>query len=184
MQTLFLLRTCINHVNKYAVVGGAMQTPFYSELAPNHANRYTIVGAMQPLFYSKLTPNHANHYAVVDSIQTLFLFRTCINHINSYAVVGVMQTLFLLRTCINHANRYAVVGTMPFVRTWVITDYLFSLADLPYLPADDIASFYVSCMIIFGFAAFLVSYNFFILSRFNLLFPCFSNGLTETRQQV
>ena len=73
---------------------------------------------------------------------------------------------------------------MPFVRTWVITDYLFSLADLPYLPANDIAPSNVSYMIIFGFAAFLVSYNLFILSRFNLLFPYFSSGLSETRQQV
>ncbi|EEX53990.1 hypothetical protein HMPREF6745_0528 [Prevotella sp. oral taxon 472 str. F0295] len=39
-------------------------------------------------------------------------------------------------------------------------------------------------MIIFGFAAFLVSYNLFILSRFNLLFSSFSNGLTETWQKV
>ncbi|KDR51268.1 hypothetical protein HMPREF1991_02632 [Hoylesella loescheii DSM 19665 = JCM 12249 = ATCC 15930] len=39
-------------------------------------------------------------------------------------------------------------------------------------------------MIIFGFAAFLASYNLFILSRFNLLFPCSSNGLTKTRQQL
>ena len=73
---------------------------------------------------------------------------------------------------------------MPFVRTWVITDYLFSLADLPYLPANDIAPSNVSCMIIFGFAAFLASYNLFILSRFDLLFPCFSNRLTGMRQQV
>ena len=73
---------------------------------------------------------------------------------------------------------------MPFVRTWVVADYLFSLAGLSYLPADDIASSNVSCMIIFGFAAFLASYNLSILSRFSLLFPCFFNGLTETRQQV
>ena len=73
---------------------------------------------------------------------------------------------------------------MPFAPTWVVADYLYSLADLSYLPADNIAPSNVSCMIIFGFAAFLVSYNLFILSRFNLLFPCFSNGLTEMRQQV
>ena len=139
---------------------------------------------MQTLFLLRTRINHANRYPENGAIQPLFLLRTCINHANRYAEVSVMQLLFLLRTCINHANRYAIVGTMPFVRTWVVADYLFSLAGLSYLPADDIASSNVSCMIIFGFAAFLASYNLFILSRFSLLFPCFSNGLTETRQQV
>ena len=66
-----------------------------------------------------------------------------------------------------------VVGTMPFVRTWVITDYLFSLADLSYLPANDIAPSNVSCMIIFGFAAFLVSYNFLSFHALTFCFPAF-----------
>ena len=114
----------------------------------------------------------------------VILLQTYINHANRYAVVGVMQPLFYSKPASNHANRYAVVGTMPFVRTWVVADYLFSLADLSYLPANDIAPSNVSCMIIFGFAAFLVSYNLFILSRFNLLFSSFSNGLTETWQKV
>ena len=41
-ETIALLRTCINHTNRYAVVNST-KIPFYSKLAPNHANRYAVV---------------------------------------------------------------------------------------------------------------------------------------------
>ena len=71
---------------------------------------------------------------------------------------------------------------MPLVRTWVITDYLFLLADLLYLSRDGMASFYASCMIIFGLATFFASYNLFTFSPFHLSFPCPSKRPTARWQ--
>ena len=68
-------------------------------------------------------------------------------------------------------NRYAVVGTMPLVRTWVITDDLFSLADLLYLSHDGMASFYASCMIIFELVFFFLQIIFSPFHPFTFRFP-------------
>ena len=78
-------------------------------------------------------------------------------------------------------NRYAVDGATPLVRTWVIMGYLFSLADLLYLSHDGMASFYASCMIIFGFATFFASYNLFTFSPFDLSFPYPTKRPTDMR---
>ena len=82
-----------------------------------------------------------------------------------------MQLLFLLRTCINHANRYAIVGTMPFVPTWVVAGYLFSLADLLYLARDGIDSSHASCMITFELVFFFLHIIFSPFHPFTFRFP-------------
>ena len=91
---------------------------------------------------------------------------------NYRVAVGVVDANSEQKQRLHWANyRVAVVGAMPLVRTWVITDDLFSLADLLYLSHDGIASFYASCMIIFGLATFFASYNLFTFSPFYLSFP-------------
>ena len=62
---------------------------------------------------------------------------------------------------------------MPFVRTWVITDYLFLLADLLYLSRDSMASFYASCMIIFELVFFFLHIIFSPFHSFTFRFPAF-----------
>ena len=62
---------------------------------------------------------------------------------------------------------------MPLVRTWVITDYLFPLADLLYLPRDGIDSFYASCMIIFELVFFFLQIIFSPFHPFTFRFPAF-----------
>ena len=69
------------------------------------------------------------------------------------------------------ANRYALVGTMPLARTWVITDYLFSLADLSYLPCDGIDSPHASCMITFELVFFFLHIIFSPFHPFTFRFP-------------
>ena len=71
------------------------------------------------------------------------------------------------------ANRYALVGTMPLARTWVITDYLFSLADLSYLPCDGIDSPHASCMITFELVFFFLHIIFSPFLPFTFRFPAF-----------
>ena len=74
------------------------------------------------------------------------------------------------------ANRYAVVGIMPLVRTWVITDYLFPLADLLYLARDGIDSSHASCMIIFELVFFFLHIIFSSFHPFTFRFPALPNA--------
>ena len=60
---------------------------------------------------------------------------------------------------------------MPLVRTWVITDVLFLLADLLYLSRDGIDSFYASCMIIFELVFFFLHIIFSPFHPFTFRFP-------------
>ena len=73
-------------------------------------------------------------------------------------------------------NRYAVVGIMPLVRTWVITDYLFPLADLLYLARDGIDSSHASCMIIFELVFFFLHIIFSSFHPFTFRFPALPNA--------
>ena len=73
-------------------------------------------------------------------------------------------------------NRYVVVGTMPFVPTWVVAGHLYSLADLLYLSRDGIASFYVSCMIIFELVLFFLHIIFSPFLPFTFRFPALPNA--------
>ena len=60
---------------------------------------------------------------------------------------------------------------MPLARTWVITDYLFSLADLLYLARDGINSSHSSCMIIFELVFFFLHIIFSPFHPFTFRFP-------------
>ena len=60
---------------------------------------------------------------------------------------------------------------MPLARTWVITDYLFSLADLLYLARDGIDSSHSSCMIIFELVFFFLHIIFSPFHPFTFRFP-------------
>ena len=108
-----------------------------------------------------------NRYAVNNTIQA----------INRYT-----QSMPLVWNSPPKTNCYAVDGAMPLVRTWVITDYLFPLADLLYLPRDGIDSFYASCMIIFELVFFFLHIIFSPFHPFTFRFPVLPKSPTARWQ--
>ena len=65
---------------------------------------------------------------------------------------------------------------MPFVPTWVVAGYLFSLADLLYLARDGIDSSHASCMITFELVFFFLHIIFSPFHPFTFRFPVLPNA--------
>ena len=102
------------------------------------------------------SPQKPNRYAVNNTIQA----------INRYT-----QSIPLVWNSPPKTNCYAVDGAMPLARAWVVAGYLFSLADLLYLPCDGIDLPHASCMIIFELVFFCLQIIFSPFHPFTFRFP-------------
>ena len=126
---------------------------------------------------------YACYVAEIASPQYAFIYNpTNRKKTKTYGLEGLYTSLRQGRSLplptlpFQRTNRYAVVGAMPLVRTWVITDDLFSLADLLYLSHDGIDSPHASCMIIFELVCFFLHIIFSPFHLFTFRFPALPNA--------